>query len=107
VFRRRLCSIHEILQDGFAVARIRDNDVIVAYELRPLVIAPEPADRLESESQTSSTAADFKAAGGLERVVVVVHHLHADSSPTAMGESTLDDTIPTVLTFARRTSAAA
>ena len=55
-FRR----IHENLPDQLPIARIRDDDTIIVYELRPLVIAPEPVDRDDDEFATSTNPADFR-----------------------------------------------
>lgn len=110
VFKGR---IHETLPDALPVSRIREDDTIVVYERRPLVVAPQEEDRLEDEPTDSNSAGDFRVrtdadgttvGGGIERITVVVHHQRRVTDEMGVPELTLNGTIPLVLSFARRTS---
>lgn len=85
------------------VSKIRDDDLTVAYVMRPVVVAPEAADRLPGEPADSTAARDFKDAGGIERTVFVVEHVRPDPRPFHGGGLTKFG-VPCVLTCARRTS---
>ncbi len=56
--------LHEVLQDPSPISRIRDNDTIIVYQTRPLVVAPEPVDRAPGEPAESDAPGDFRAATG-------------------------------------------
>ena len=66
-----LCSIHETLPDALPVSRIREDDTIVVYERRPLVVAPQEEDRLEDEPADSNTAGDFRVRTDADGTTVV------------------------------------
>ncbi len=49
-----------MLPDELPLARVRDDDVIIAYVLRPPIIAPEVIDRLDAEPADSDQPGDFR-----------------------------------------------
>ena len=66
-----MCSIHETLPDALPVSRIREDDTIVVYERRPLVVAPQEEDRLEDEPADSNVAGDFRVRTDADGTTVV------------------------------------